>query len=47
LRPGGVLAMEFGLGQAEALRGLLAGWGVEVFDDLAGIARVVVARRLH
>jgi len=48
LKPGGVLALEFGFGQAESLRGLLSGWGeVAIFDDLAGIARVVVASRLH
>ena len=46
LRGGGVLAMEIGFGQEEALRGLLGGWsGVEVLKDLQGIARVVVGSR--
>jgi len=48
LKPSGVLAMEFGFGQAEALRGLLGGWGdLAVYEDLAGIPRVVVATRVH
>jgi len=47
LRPGGLLAMEFGFGQAEAMRALLAGWAtVEIHNDLAGIPRVAVARAL-
>ncbi len=47
LRPGGLLAMEMGFGQAEALRAMLQGWdGVEVLVDLQGIERVVVATRL-
>ncbi len=47
LRAGGWLAMEFGFGQAEAMRELLGGWGeVEVREDLAGIPRVVVGRRV-
>ena len=42
LRPGGLLAMEIGFGQAEAVCRLLEGWcGVTVRDDLAGIPRVV------
>lgn len=46
LRPGGLLLMEIGWGQREALAGLLLGWtGVAFLDDLQGIARVVVARR--
>ena len=46
LKAGGLLAMEVGFGQAEGILGLLAGWeGVEVLADLAGIPRVVVARR--
>jgi release factor glutamine methyltransferase len=44
---GGLLAMEMGFGQTEALREMLAGWGgVAVLDDLAGIGRVVVARKV-
>ncbi len=48
LRPGGLLAMEFGFGQAEAIGELLAGWsGVEIVDDLAGIPRIVFAVPLN
>jgi release factor glutamine methyltransferase len=44
LRPGGLLAMEFGFGQAEGIRALLAGWNdVEIRNDLAGIPRVALA----
>ncbi len=46
LRPGGVLMMEIGFGQSEAVRSLMdiAGWsGVEFIDDLQGIPRVVKA----
>jgi release factor glutamine methyltransferase len=44
LKAGGLLAMEIGFGQREAVAGLLAGWrGVEFVDDLQGIARVVLA----
>ena len=47
LRPGGLLAMEFGFGQAEAIGELLAGWsGVAFVDDLAGIPRIVLAARI-
>lgn len=46
LKPGGLLAFEFGFGQAEAIGGLLAGWdAVAIHNDLAGIPRVGVARR--
>ncbi|MDP9038752.1 MAG: peptide chain release factor N(5)-glutamine methyltransferase [Acidobacteriota bacterium] len=46
LRPGGLLAMELGFGQSEAVAELLRGWdGVRFVDDLQGIRRVVVARR--
>ena len=44
LRPGGWLMME--LGDAAAVREMCADWtGVEIVNDLAGIPRVVVARR--
>ena len=47
LRPGGLLAMEFGFGQKDALEGLLAGWaGVQFHEDYAGIPRVVLAERV-
>lgn len=49
LAPGGWLIMEFGAGQSPALRDLVAGTPnlslVRVTPDLAGIPRVLVARR--
>ncbi len=46
LRPGGLLAFEFGFGQRPALNGLLAGWNdLRFLDDLAGIPRVALAER--
>ena len=46
LQPQGLLAMEIGFGQKEAVEGLLTGWrAVQFLDDLQGIARVVSARR--
>ena len=46
LRPGGLLAMEFGFDQRAALQSLLEGWDhVRFLNDLAGIARVVLASR--
>jgi len=45
LKPGGLLAMEIGQGQAEAIRALLHNWkNVDIAPDLAGIPRVVLAR---
>ena len=45
LTPGGLLALEIGAGQQEAIAGLLAGWqDVEFLPDLQGIARVALAR---
>ncbi len=44
LRPGGWLMME--LGDARAVREMCASWtGVEIVNDLAGIPRVLVARK--
>jgi release factor glutamine methyltransferase len=44
LRPSGWLMME--LGDAVALREMCAAWtAVEILNDLAGIARVLIARR--
>ncbi len=41
LKPGGLLALEIGFGQAEAVTELAAGWEcVEIAKDLAGIPRV-------
>jgi release factor glutamine methyltransferase len=48
LRPGGLTAFETGAGQADAVAGLCRQSGlqpVEIRADLAGIARVVVARK--
>ncbi len=44
LRPGGVLAFEFGYGQSEAIRALLP--CATITPDLAGIDRVAVWRRV-
>jgi len=46
LRGGGWLLIEIGYSMAEAVCGLLTGWdGTRVAPDLAGIPRVVVARK--
>jgi release factor glutamine methyltransferase len=46
LPPGGLLALEFGHGQREALASLLGAWNdVEFLDDLQQIPRVALARR--
>ncbi|MEO8737793.1 MAG: peptide chain release factor N(5)-glutamine methyltransferase [Edaphobacter sp.] len=46
LRPGGLLALEIGHGQSEALSNLLADWkNVIIVDDLQKIPRIVLARR--
>jgi len=48
LRPGGWLMLELGFGSLEHVAGLLSGWaGVRVEPDLAGIPRVIAARRPH
>jgi release factor glutamine methyltransferase len=42
LRPGGLLAIELGFGQAGAVAGLAADWcKIEIANDLAGIARAL------
>jgi release factor glutamine methyltransferase len=47
LRPGGWLVMELGFGCADHVTELLRGWSeVELEPDLAGIPRVIAARRL-
>ncbi|HEY5611527.1 MAG TPA: peptide chain release factor N(5)-glutamine methyltransferase [Thermoanaerobaculia bacterium] len=48
LEPQGALAIEIGFGQGDAVSGLAHGLGwtsVELFDDLAGIPRVLVVRQ--
>jgi release factor glutamine methyltransferase len=46
LRPGGWLVMELGYTASEPLRTMLADWqDVEIVSDLAGLPRVVTARR--
>ena len=46
LAPAGLLAMEIGAGQRDALTRLLRSWhAVQFLDDLQGIPRVVLARR--
>ena len=47
LRPGGLLAMEFGFGQRDSLAVLLAGWkDLRFLNDYAGIPRVALALKL-
>jgi release factor glutamine methyltransferase len=47
LKAGGRLVLEFGAGQEEAVRTMFgAGWeSVEIVRDLAGISRIIVARK--
>jgi release factor glutamine methyltransferase len=45
LKPGGILALECGEGQAAEIRALLADWRPLTKRDLAGIERVVVAMK--
>ncbi|QHS53869.1 peptide chain release factor N(5)-glutamine methyltransferase [Edaphobacter sp. 12200R-103] len=46
LKPGGLLAMEIGHGQRDAIAGLLSGWrDVGFVNDLQAIPRVALARR--
>lgn len=48
LRPGGLIALEHGFDQAEAVRGILAASGylaIETRDDLAGHARVTLGHK--
>lgn len=46
LKPGGWLVMELGYRSADAVRSMLDGWsGVEVIADLAGLPRVIKARK--
>lgn len=46
LRPGGLLALEIGYGQREALADLLSGWQmVEFIEDYARIPRIALAIR--
>lgn len=47
LKPGGLLALEFGFGQADDLRAMLAQWRTPtLLDDLQGIPRVALAWRV-
>jgi release factor glutamine methyltransferase len=46
LQPGGVMALEIGSGQAEAVSEIAAGWrNLQLLSDLAGIPRVLVCER--
>ena len=51
LAPGGHLIVEFGFGQEEGVREVYGGAGplrlIEVLPDLAGIPRILVARRVN
>jgi release factor glutamine methyltransferase len=43
LKPGGILALELGFGQSEAVSGLAVDWrNMQLFPDLAGIPRVLL-----
>ena len=46
LKPGGILALELGAGQSEAVSALVTGWrNLRLFPDLAGIPRVLVCEK--
>jgi release factor glutamine methyltransferase len=46
LKPGGLLAMEIGFGQSDAVSALASGWNaLEILPDLAGIPRVLVCEK--
>ncbi len=46
LKPGGILALELGFGQSEAVSELAAEWrNLQIFPDLAGIRRVLLCER--
>ena len=46
LRPGGWLLMEIGWSQSEMVKALLVGWhNIHVINDLAGVPRIVAARK--
>ena len=46
LHPGGLLALEFGFGQGDALMALLAPWReIRILEDYAGIPRIALATR--
>jgi release factor glutamine methyltransferase len=46
LAPGGWLVMEIGYALAESVSGMLGAWqDVEIRADLAGLPRVILARR--
>jgi release factor glutamine methyltransferase len=46
LKPGGILALELGFGQSEAVSRFAAEWhNLQLFPDLAGIPRVLICQR--
>ena len=46
LKPGGALALELGAGQSDAVSALVSAWrNIQLFPDLAGIPRVLVAEK--
>jgi release factor glutamine methyltransferase len=46
LKPGGILALEIGAGQSEAISALVSGWrNRQLFPDLAGIPRVLLCEK--
>lgn len=47
LKPGGLLALELGFGQGDAVAALVNGWSnIEIAPDLAGIPRVISCEKL-
>ncbi len=46
LKPGGILAIELGFGQSEAVSALASGWlNLQLIPDLAGIPRILLCER--
>jgi release factor glutamine methyltransferase len=46
LKPGSILASEFGFSQVDAIRALVANWrNIQIFSDLAGIPRVLLCEK--
>jgi release factor glutamine methyltransferase len=46
LKPGGILAIELGFGQSDAVSALASGWlNLQLIPDLAGIPRVLICER--
>lgn len=44
LNDGGVVLLELGAGQADAVSGLFAGFDTEITEDMQGVRRILSAR---